>query len=361
MGQTSVNTIRCGLFSIILFFVWHISLQPAFASGPLVVVQTAEQQALIEEIPLTGSVVSPRSAQLSTEISGVVRQVAVEIGDDVKTGDALLRIDAELAELNLGLAQAETLQAKEELADVERRLDDARALARKQTVSKNELNSLSAEVQIKRAQLAGFVAKEKHQQSLLKRYRLYAPFDGVIAQRRAELGEWVQPGQWVLQLVATVSLRIDFQVPQTVFGKLAKAEGLEVKLDAFPQRRFLGRVERVIPVTDPNTRMFQIRVALEDSRISLAPGMSASAVLKIASGSKAVVVPRDALIRYPDGRVVVWQVEEEGGEFKVSERQVKTGLSFNGRVAVTEGLTNGASIVVQGNESLREGQTVILR
>ena len=345
-------------FLMIYLFVFINVMQPAFANGPLVVVQQAEEQLLIEEVPINGTVISPRSAQLSTEVSGIVKKVSVEVGDRIKAGEELLRINSELAQLNLGLAEAETLKAKEELADAQRRLADARTLAKKQTVSKNELDSLTAEVRIKRASLAGFEAKEKHQRRLIKGYRLVAPFDGVIAKRSAEVGEWVQLGEPVLKLVATRQLRIDFQVPQTTFSKLEKTKGVEVKLDAFPLQQFHGQVERVIPVTDPNTRAFTVRVALEGSMTRLAPGMSASAVLKIETGSEAVVVSRDALLRYPDGRVTVWQVIKAGTELKVKEQQVKTGLSFDGRVAVTEGLTKGATIVVQGNESLREGQTV---
>ena len=349
------------VISLVICLIFMGLFLPAFASGPAVVVQHAEQQSLIEEIPLTGTVVAPRSAQLSTEVSGIVETIAVEIGDVVKRGGELLRLDAELAELNLGLAQAETLKAKEELTDAERRLADAQLLARKQTVSKNALDSLDAEVRIKRAELSGFKAKEKRQQRLLKAYRLVAPFDGVIAQRRAEVGEWIQPGAAVLQLVATEQLYIDFQVSQTAFSKLANSVSVEVMLDAFPQQRFQGKVDRMIPVTDANTRAFTVRVALEENDLRLAPGMSASAVLKIETGIEAVVVPRDALLRFPDGRVTVWQVDKSDGEFKVSERKVKTGLSFNGRIAVTEGLEPGVAIVVQGNESLREGQTVVPR
>lgn len=356
-----IHTKRNGLSLLVHIFTLMTFLSPAVASGPLVVVQQVEQQPLIEEIPLTGSVVALRNAQLSTEVSGVVKKIDVEIGDAVNAGDELLQIDAELAELNLGLAQAETLKTKEELADAERRLADTQSLVKKKTVSENELNSLKAEVQIKRAELTGFEAKEKHQQSLLQRYRLSAPFDGVIAQRGAELGEWIQPGVVAFQLVAIDQLHIEFQVPQTVFSKITNTAAVEVKLDAFPAQLFSGDVERVIPVTDPTTRTFTIRVVLEEQNTRLAPGMSASAILKVSLGSEAVVVPRDALMRYPDGRVTVWQVEEDGGESKVRERQVKTGLSFDGRIAITDGIQNGATIVVQGNESLREGQQVTVR
>jgi multidrug efflux pump subunit AcrA (membrane-fusion protein) len=89
--------------------------------------------------------------------------------------------------------------------------------------------------------------------------------------------------------------------------------------------------------------------------------LSASGVLRLDSGARGVAVPRDALIRYPDGRVTVWIAEADGEQVRVRELRVQTGSGFGGRVAITSGLEAGALVVVRGNESLYEGQTVILR
>jgi multidrug efflux pump subunit AcrA (membrane-fusion protein) len=90
------------------------------------------------------------------------------------------------------------------------------------------------------------------------------------------------------------------------------------------------------------------------------PGMSARATLRLGSGREGVVVPRDALLRYPDGRITVWVLEDsgEGGAPSVSERRVRTGRAFGGEMEITDGLEPGARVVVRGNEGLREGQRV---
>ena len=89
--------------------------------------------------------------------------------------------------------------------------------------------------------------------------------------------------------------------------------------------------------------------------------MSASAVLRLNTNTQGVVVHRDALIRYPDGRITVWVVTEEGSQFQVSERQVRTGPSFNGKVVVTSGLSPDTLIVLQGNEALQDNQIVVIK
>lgn len=328
-------------------------------SGPTVLVSHAEQTALFEEVPLTGSVVSPRIAELSTEVSGIVAEIEVELGDRVRAGEPILRLNSELEALSLEAARAATEEARLELADARRRLADARRLGDIQSAS--EVEAVAAEVGIDSAKMKHSQAEEKRQAARLQRHRLAAPFDGLISRKLVEPGEWIQPGQTVVELVALDGLRVDFQVPQSVYSKLDDSTALRIRLDALPGRQFDGHIEKIIPITDPVSRTFLVRSALDDPKVRLAPGMSASAVLRLDSGTRGIVVPRDAIIRYPDGRITVWVAEYEGEQARVRELRVQTGMSFNGRIAITSGLEAGALVVVRGNESLYDRQPIVVR
>ncbi len=334
-------------------------LAEAQQNAPTVVVTRAAEAALIEEVSVTGTVISPRIAELSTEVSGIVDEIRVEPGDRVRAGDEILRLNSELESLSLQAARASTEQARHELDDARRRLAEARKLGEIQSASAVE--SVAAEVNIDVARLQRSEAEEKRQAAQLKRHRLVAPFSGLVSRKLVEQGEWIQPGQTVVELVALDRLRIDFQVPQSVYPKLEASTQLRIRLDAQPGRDFGGRIEKIIPVTDPVSRTFRVRAALDDAEVRLAPGMSASALMRLDAGARGIVVPRDAIIRYPDGRVTVWVAVVEDGQTRVRERRVKTGLGFDGHVAITEGLEAGALVVVRGNESLYERQLVVLR
>ncbi len=93
----------------------------------------------------------------------------------------------------------------------------------------------------------------------------------------------------------------------------------------------------------------------------MTPGLSASAFLRLNTGSQGVVVHRDALIRYPDGRITLWAVNKQGDRTTVSEHQVQTGLSFNGKITIAGGLAPDTLVVVKGNEALRDERTVIVQ
>lgn len=359
--QTRLSDISWSFPGGCLLALWLFGSSPAAAQQnvPTVLVSRVEQTALIEEVSLTGTVISPRIAELSTEVSGIVAEIGVEAGDRVEAGAQILRLNSELEALTLDAARASTEQARHELADARRRLAEARKLGDIQSVSAVE--AIAAEVQIDVASLRRAQAEEKREQARLERHRLTAPFAGIVSRKLVEQGEWIQPGQAVVELVALDALRIDFQAPQSVYTKIGDSTRLRVRLDALPGRQFDGRIERIVPVTDPVSRTFLIRAVLDDTEARLAPGMSASGVLRLDSGARGVTVPRDAIIRYPDGRVTVWVAKADGEQAQVRELRVQTGLSFGGRVAITSGLEAGTLVVVRGNESLYEGQAVKLR
>ena len=328
---------------------------------PTVVVETAQEVSLVEEVSLSGSVISPQIANLSTEVSGIVEKIEVEVGDKVKAGDLILKLNSDLRELSVDAAQAETNQAIEELDDARRRLADAKRLAESSNLSANEVKSLASRERTNIAGVERYRAVQKREQAQLERHALRAPFAGVISRKQVEQGEWITPGQAVVELVASENLLIEFQAPQDIFSRLEKVSAIYATFDALPDQVLKAHIETVIPIVNPTTRTFIIRTALDKAGVQLAPGMSASAVLSLSAGNRGVVINRDALIRYPDGRITIWVVNQEGDQVKVQERRVEIGHGFEGKIAIKKGLSAGSRVVVRGNEALRDGQIVTIK
>ena len=326
-----------------------------------VVLGRAGVEAVIEEVPVTGTITSPRVARLSPEVAGLVQDVLVDAGDRVEAGAPLLRLESTLAGLALEAAAAATDQAREELADARRRLADAERLVQSRGIAETELESRRSEVRTDAAILRLREAEQRREDERLRRHTLAAPFAGVISRKLSEAGEWVAPGDEVVELVADRGLRIDFQVPQRYFARLGADTGLEVRLDPLPGQAITVRIGEIVPVSDPSARTFLVRAYPQGEDLPLTPGMSASGTLRLGTGRQAVVVSRDALLRHPDGRVTVWTSDQPGDGAVVRERQVTTGLSFDGRVVIREGLDAGSLVVVEGNEALRDGQPVLVR
>ncbi|MCB1959128.1 MAG: efflux RND transporter periplasmic adaptor subunit, partial [Rhodocyclaceae bacterium] len=244
------------------------------------------------------------------------------------------------------------------LADARRREADGGRLARARTLSASAYEALQSEVRADAALLRQREAELRGARARLARHQLRAPFDGVISAKLTEIGEWITPGDAALTLVAERGLWVDLQVPQAYFPRLNPAIPVSLRLDALPGEAVEARIERIVPVSDASARSFLLRVGVTRDDLPMTPGMSASAVLRLDAGRERVVVARDALLRHADGRVTVWALEDVDAQTRVVERVVQPGLGFDGLVEITEGLAAGERVVVEGNESLRQGQAV---
>ncbi len=330
------------------------------AGAPVRVTQALERD-ISEVVQVTGTVTSARDARLSVSVGGLVTALHVDAGSRVAAGDLLLDLDPELAELQWRSAEAGAEEARNALADARRRLDEARVLAPQRSIAETVVRDLAAEVAEDEAALHRAEAEAGYRRGILQRHQLRAPFAGVVSARLTDPGEWVDPGQAVLNLVAVDELRLDFEVPEDFLAEVTPETPVTFTLDPFPEEVRRGTVAAVVPVTAPGTRTFLVRVhALEPYR-RMIPGMSARAQLDLATGRRGVVVPRDAVLRFPDGRAVVWVVQAGEGGPVAAEKRVSTGLAFDGLVEVTDGLEPGATVVVEGNASLQNGQRVRVR
>lgn len=349
-GVTAIAAFACALVA-----------GAALAASP---VETAksERRNVVQIVNVNGTVTSPQSALLSPSIGGLVENTLVDAGDQVEEGDVVVTLDRELARLTLERSVAEKTQAQIALDDSKRRLQEAEKVGPQRGIAESEIKSLRAEVTRDEAALEAAVAAARQQEAVLRRHEVRAPFRGVVSQRLAQVGEWVNPGDALVELVATDGLRFDFRVPQSYYAKLDEQARIDLTLDAVPDEVVAGRVQSIVPVKDPGARTFLLRV-VSDAQHSLpvTPGMSARAAIRIDTGREAVVVPRDAVLMYPDGRRTVWVVESEDGQPVVHEKRIDAGLEFDGLVEVRSGIEAGLDVVTRGNEALRDGETVVVK
>ncbi|WP_231757119.1 efflux RND transporter periplasmic adaptor subunit [Microbulbifer elongatus] len=326
----------------------------------------ARAQPLIEEVPVTGTINPLRQSLLSAEVAGMIQTIHADIGDRVEQGALLVTLDPELSRLDRDAALAEVARVRETLADSRRRLAELQRLVGDNHVAETEVESLSSEVRERSAQLQAAQVESERLGALLRRHQIAAPFNGTVSLREVDVGEWVEPGTALFELVDTQTLRADFQVPQRYYSRIRPDTGLRLTLDN--GETLSARVEHRIPVSRSGSRTFLLRTTVQQQRAgnppSIIPGMSASAVLHLKQDREGIAVPRDAVLRYPDGRITLWVAARDsrwGAVTTVTEQQVSTGLSFNGMIEITEGINAGQPVIVRGNESLQPRQRVILK
>ncbi|MEX0957751.1 MAG: efflux RND transporter periplasmic adaptor subunit [Burkholderiales bacterium] len=351
------HRLRLGTTAVLLALTGIADI-PAWAQQPApVVVATVRQAPLERMLRLTGTVTSERLAALSPRVSGLVSRMRVDAGDQVKTGAVLLELDATIAQLALARASAGLEEARAQLEEAQRLYEEAERLVERGFLPETRLHAAAAERRVAAATVERLAAERRQQAELVARHRVIAPFDGVVGRRLADAGEWVETGTPVLELVDTRRLRVDVQVPQERFHDVSVGSEARVELDALSGRVLEGKVQARVPVNDPGARTFLARIVVGDGDRLMTPGMSARVVLTLKSGEPALSVPRDAILRRPDGSTSVW-VLNEGETLTVSERRVELVPSLQDAIEVRSGVSAGEKIVVRGNETLRDGQRV---
>lgn len=329
------------------------------ADAPRVRAIVIESAAFGEEVSLSGTLFAEREARLSPRVDGLVLDVAVDAGDEVEAGDVLLRLDPAVGRQALARVQAEANEARAAVDEAERLLSEARRLGERQVIARTQVDMREAEVLRAQAALASAQANHREQAELVARHELPAPFSGVIVARMAESGEWVQRGTPVLTLVATDRVRLDLQAPQERFIDLTDDTRIVVLPDALPGIELEGRIQARVPVSDATARTFLLRVVVEDPEGRLLPGTSARARILLPADDTAVGVPRDALLRQPDGGFNLFVLEtDDDGETVARQRSVQVVRDRGEMVAVSTGVAVGERVVVRGNEALDDGDRV---
>lgn len=335
-----------------------LSASYASAQDAVPVTVAAPRSAQVtDELRLTGTLTAERSARLSPRVDGLVARVRVDAGDRVRAGAPLIELDSTVASLALDRARAGTAEARARSDEAMRLAVEARRLVAEKHLPQTELARREAEAKLAAAALAASQASEREQAELLRRHVVPAPFSGVVARRLTDVGEWVSRGTPVIELVATDRVRLDVQAPQERFSAIREDAVVRVSADALGGDSLPGRVVARVPVSDPSARTFLVRVVVDEPAGRLLPGTSATAVFALPSAKQALVIPRDALLRYPDGSHTVFVLRDGPNGPTALERPVKLG-GGGAQVEILEGIERTDRVVVRGNERLRSGQAV---
>lgn len=242
------------------------------------------------ELSAVGALRAARGADLSTEVSGLVRSVEFASGDDIKAGKVLMRLvdDSDIASLK-------ALQATADLAAITLKRDkaqlEAEAIAQAQ-VDSDSGNLKSAQANV--AQAAALVAKKT----------LRAPFDGRLGISTTQPGQYINPGDVIVTLQQLDPIYVDFTLPQQSLSMLSVGQTVSARSDSLPGKDFQGTISAINPVIDTATRNVKVQATIRNPEKRLLPGMFAT--VKIASGGKQryITLPQTAVTYNPYGETV---------------------------------------------------------
>lgn len=405
------------LKSTLIAVLWSVgTVASVVAQGPPAPVVVADVAELTNRSgqAFVATVQPSRRAAIGSAVDGRVVDFPIEAGDRIREKQTLAQLLTETISLELAAAEAEAELRAQELAELEngtrpaeinrsramhRAAETALVLAEKRlvrvqklktssTASQDQVDEAIAAVDNAKAvvderkatmelaiegprkeQIAQAQARLEIQQAVvkklkdqIKKYTIRARFDAFVVAEHTEVGQWLNSGDLVAEIVALDEVDVVASVLETHIPFILNGATARVEVPALPDRLFVGKVQAVVPQGDERSRTFPVRIRLQNiiqnDKPLLNAGMLARVVLPTGPSEKRLMVPKDAVVLGGPGPRVYLVQEIETGSTVAVPLPVRLGIAKGALVEVMGDLQPGQRVVIRGNERLRPQQPV---
>lgn len=303
------------------------------------------------KITAVGSVLAIHGVDVTSEIVGLVKAIACKPGADVKAGDILVELNADVE-----MAQLQSLKADAALAEVTYKRDQAQFAIN--GISKAVLDADEANVASKKAsvdQQAATVAKKT----------ILAPFSGRLGTILIQLGQFVNPGDKMMTLQSLDPIYVDFYLPQQELSKVKMNQSVKLTTDAYPGVTFTGKITTINPKLDPMTRNVTVEATIENPEKKLLSGMYGVVDLTIGAPKEFLTLPQAAITYNPYGDAVYILKEKEKDKqgnpiYIANQKFVILGETRGDQVQILKGLEKGDMVVTAGQLKLKNGSLAFI-
>jgi RND family efflux transporter MFP subunit len=355
---------------------------------------TAKRAPLSERVLVVGNLIGAATVQAVPKINGRLHSVDVQLGDAVRQGQIIAKVeDREIqeqvrqAEAAYRVAEATIRQREADLKLAQTNLERNKSLLDRQLLPKQTFDDTDARHQAAVAQLD--LAKAQFEQSKarldelkinLSNTLIASPVDGFVGKRFLDPGATVSPNVPVASLVDIRSVRMVANLVEKDVRRVKVGTRADIDVDAYPGETFTGRVSRVAPVFDPATRTAEMEIEVPNPGYRLKPGMYARVQLTVAVRPDAITVPSNAVVRL-DGKPGVFVAEARkgaatggsggaatgtagtsSGDDKTLAAKfvaVEAGINDGKNVEIVSGLSDGARVITTGAGALKDGDRIV--
>ncbi|MGE3527853.1 MAG: efflux RND transporter periplasmic adaptor subunit [Methyloceanibacter sp.] len=294
---------------------------------------------LSEQVTAVGTLLSDEAVTISSEIPGRLKEIHFQEGQPVEKGAALFTLDDSVYRAQLADAEAKLKLAEQTHKRTSQLFSNKYATAQSADETASNLAVSTAAVELARVQL--------------DKAHIAAPFAGIVGLRNVSVGEYISAGQALVNLEAIDPVKADFRVPEKFLPAIRVGQTIRIKVDAYPDENFEGKVYAIDPHLDVSGRSLLVRAVIPNADKRLRPGLFARVTVLLELKEAALSVPEQAIVPQGDSQFVFKIVDG-----KVKLTKVVIGTRREGRVEIVEGLSAGDQVVTAGQLKIRDGTPV---
>lgn len=340
---------------VLLFFllfagqVLHAQMPPA---APVTVTEVTQKE-VRKPVTLVGSVEPLRKSLVSAEISGIVVDYPFTQGEYVEEGQIIASQNVSRMKLMLNEAINAREESKARLKLAEDELRRINELHEKGIVSRSQLDNAVSEKEALFSRHKLLQSRIKQLEYDLNQTNIRAPFNGYITEEHSQVGEWLDSGDNVVELIDIDTVEIKVDMPEKYVHQVKKGDEVSVTFNSLPGKEFAGKIVSIVPQADQASRAFPVKINLDNKDHIIKSSMSARVSFLLGDTVEVKLVPKDAIT--DSNGVKMLFVVREGAAVPLT---VMTGIEDGGKVQVEGEVNVGEQVVVRGNERLQPMQPV---
>ena len=329
---------------------------------PVTVAEVTSTNAIYyDEFP--GTVTALNEIKLTSQVSGYVTDINFKDGQNVKKGQLLYSIDAQVYQANYQQAVANLQVQQANLVKAQKDADRYNELEKHDAIAKQQVDYANASLEATKKQVAAARANVSSLKSNVNFARIYAPFSGTIGISQVKKGTAVVAGQTILNTISTDNpMAVDFTIDQKDIYRFTQLQQnknnskdsifiIAFGTELYPYPGNISFIDRAV---DPQTGTIKVRLSFPNPKAMLKPGMNTTVRVKNTASKNATIIPHNAVYEQL-GEFSVFVV---GDSSKVHQQKVELGTSIGDSIIVKEGLKGGEKIVLEGIQNLHEGTVV---
>ena len=311
------------------------------------------QQEVKQTVTLVGTVEPWKRSVVASEVEGLVQAFPAEEGMAVTRGQLLASLRTDTLRIRFDSASALYREAAARYQRAKRDLNRIRVLFKRELVTQKDFDDALAEETALKERLSQLGADIRQVRDSLNKSKILAPFDGWITQEFTEVGQWVEEGGAIIEMVDLSRVQVEIPLPERYVSNVQTRDPVTATFDGLPAFEAQGRVFSLVAQADRNARTFPIKVEIPNPDLAIKSGMVSRVTFQVGRPHQGFMVPKDALV-LRGGNEFVFQVN--GGT--VEQIPVTAVLHVEDLVEITGQVREGMTVVVEGNERLFPGQPV---
>ena len=307
-----------------------------------------------QTLEAVGSFLPEDEVTVGAEESGVIKELLVDEGYQVKKGDLLLKIDDEKFRLEVEESEASLKEAISRLEHSQSTLKRMTNLFQEGVIGQQEFDDAKNQASLNQAIVENIRARLRRFKKSLRDTKVIAPMDGVVSERMVSAGEYVKVGADLVKIVDSNPLKLTFTLPEKNAGEIKTGQRVRVITSVYRDETFEGEIYFINPKVDPDTRTIEVKAWVDNSEYKLRPGYFVD-VRVLLEKRRSLVLPESAVI-VREGEVVVMVVVDGSVKYK----RITPGVRYDGKVEILDGISPEEEIVVSGRSEITEGTRVVI-